>query len=529
MSTPLKQGPDEHLSNLRHRLRTPLNHVIGYSDLLLEDSDLNDESARHELKVVRDNAQLILNLIQQWLAPGGELTAAEKIDRLRYEILAPLDLIIGSVGSLTQRLRGESLLDVLRINVASMDLLSFTHGNDAIGKPRLSPVKAPDFTPVIPAEIPSRILVVDDDEANCDVLSRQLLRYGHVVKCLESGKEALEELVSTPFELVLLDVMMPGMTGFEVLQQMKADAELCSIPVIMMSALDELESAAHCIQMGAEDYLLKPFDPVLLRARLHSALERKRLHQAEKERTGELEEVTRNLKRANEDLHRFAFAASHDLQEPLRTVTTTLQLLSLQFENELEAEQKQLLGMAVDASRRMSQLIADLLDYSLASSQDRVPETVEGETALEDAVTNLRQSIEDSGATVTRDALPVVLFDRAQMGQLFQNLIGNAIKYKSARRPEIHVTARRDKEQWVISVRDNGMGIPAEFRRTIFEPFRRLHGRNLPGTGLGLAICERIVDGFGGRIWVDSVPGEGSVFSFIVRAANDRETAAGTV
>jgi signal transduction histidine kinase len=109
MSTPLKQGPDEHLSNLRHRLRTPLNHVIGYSDLLLEDSDLNDESARHELKVVRDNAQLILNLIQQWLAPGGELTAAEKIDRLRYEILAPLDLIIGSVGSLTQRLRGESL------------------------------------------------------------------------------------------------------------------------------------------------------------------------------------------------------------------------------------------------------------------------------------------------------------------------------------------------------------------------------------------------------------------------------------
>jgi two-component system sensor histidine kinase/response regulator len=470
-----KQSPDEPLSDLRHRLRTPLNHIIGYADLLLEDSDLPDPECRAQLKVIRENAHLIVAHIQQWLAPGGELSASEKIARLRAEIMAPLDLVIGNAGSLTQRLRGRALLDVLRINVAAMELLSFTHGNDAIGKPRITPSRPSDF--------------------------------------LALNAEA--------FDLVLLDVMMPGMSGFEVLQELKASPALCRLPVIMMSALDELESAAHCIQMGAEDYLLKPLDPVLLRARLHSALERQRLHAAEQERTGELEQATLSLKRANEDLHRFAFAASHDLQEPLRTVTTTLQLLSLEGCDNLAPDQKELVGLAVDASRRMSHLIADLLNYSLASSQDRVPETVDAEGALLDALTNLRQSIEESGAAVTHSALPPVLFDRAQLAQLFQNLIGNAIKYKAGRPPEIHVAATRQGDRWIFSVRDNGMGIDEKYCKSIFEPFRRLHGRNLPGTGLGLAICERIVEGFGGRIWVESVPAQGSAFLFTLRGADE--------
>jgi chemotaxis family two-component system sensor kinase Cph1 len=140
--------------------------------------------------------------------------------------------------------------------------------------------------------------------------------------------------------------------------------------------------------------------------------------------------------------------------------------------------------------------------------------------ALEGALTNLRQAIEESGARVTCETLPEIGFDRAQLGQLFQNLVGNAIKYRGERPPEVHVAAVRQGEQWIFSVRDNGAGIEPQYYRTIFEPFRRLHGRDLPGTGLGLAICERIVQGFGGRIWVESEPGVGSVFYFTVNAGD---------
>jgi light-regulated signal transduction histidine kinase (bacteriophytochrome) len=288
-----------------------------------------------------------------------------------------------------------------------------------------------------------------------------------------------------------------------------------------MSALDELESAAHCIQTGAEDYLLKPFNPVILRARLHSALERRRLHQADRERTEELEKAGQSLKRANEDLVRFAFAASHDLQEPLRTVTTTLQLIEHQFEGGIAEEQKQLLDLATDAARRMSHLIKDLLAYSLASGRDKVLEPVDAGQALEDALTNLGQSIGESGAAVTSGPLPVVLFDRAQLGQLFQNLIGNAIKYRSERPVRIEVSASCKDDYWIFCVSDNGIGIEPEYHLTIFEPFRRLHGHGMPGTGLGLSICARIVEGSGGRIWVESEPDAGAAFYFTVSRNRD--------
>jgi two-component system sensor histidine kinase/response regulator len=519
MSGQTKSPAEEVLADFRHRLRTPLNHIIGYGDLLLEDAGVLEEESVAQLKSLRANALLILEQIQHRLSPGGGQTPREKINALRAGIAEPLDLIIGDAGKLSQNLRGGALLDVLRIQVASRDLLAFAQGNegnegnDAIGNARVHTSRPPDFR-LGTVSLPSRLLVVDDDEANCDVLRRQLVRNGHTVSCVGSGAEALDLLREPVFDLVLLDVVMPGLSGFQVLERLKASEILCNIPVIMMSALDEAEGAAHCIQMGAEDYLHKPFDPVLLRARLHSALERKRLHEAEKERTAELELASQSLKRANEDLNRFAFAASHDLQEPLRTITTTLQLLSRQFERDLAPEQQVLLELTIDGARRMSHLIKDLLAYSLASSQERVLESVDSEHTLGDALINLRQSIEESGATVTYDPLPTILFGRAQLGQLFQNLIGNAIKYRSQRPPEIHVTAAKEGERWVFSVRDNGIGIDQQYRQTIFEPFRRLHGQGLPGTGLGLAICARIVEGYGGRIWVDSEPGEGSAFFF---------------
>jgi two-component system, sensor histidine kinase and response regulator len=530
MSGQTKSTAEEVLANIRHGLRTPLNHIIGYGDLLLEDASVLEEESVARLKSVRANALLILEQIQHWLSPGESQTPREKIKALRSGIAEPLDLIIGNAGKLSQKLRGGALLDVLRIKVASRDLLAFVQGNEgnqdstAIGKTRVHPSRSPDFR-LRTVSLPSRLLVVDDDEVNCDVLQRLLVRNGHTVSCVGSGAEALDLLREPVFDLVLLDVVMPGLSGVQVLERLKASEILHRIPVIMMSALDEVEGAAHCIEMGAEDYLLKPFDPTLLRARLHSALDRKRLHEAEQERTAELELASESLKRANEDLNSFAFAASHDLQEPLRTITTTLQ--RLQLERDLAPEQHVLLERTIEGARRMSHLIRDLLVYSLPSSQERVLETVDSENSLEDALTNLRQSIGESGATVTHDPLPTILFDRAQLGRLFQNLIGNAIKYRSQKPPEICVTAANKDEQWVFSVRDNGIGIDQKYRRTIFEPFKRLHGHELPGTGLGLAICARIVEGSGGRIWVESEPGEGSAFFFTVRCNHGAPVAGG--
>ncbi len=509
-----QSGPEDPLSDLRHRLRTPLNHIIGYSELLLDDlsaeaaEPIGRESGRGDdnaaqLRAIKSNAHLILSQIQHRLSTDDDHTTDEKISGLRQYITEPLDQIISNAGKLFQCLRGPDLLDLLRINAASMDLFWFAQGNDMPGQVTASPPHPPEPADAASASVPARLLVVDDDVTNCDVLNRQLTRMGHTVVCVNDGGEALRSLRENVFDLVLLDMVMPEVSGFDVLRDLKSEDSGGSIPVIVMSALDELESAARCIQMGAEDYLVKPLDPVLLRARLHSALERKRLHD--------------RLNRANEDLHRFAFAASHDLQEPLRTVVSTLQLLSSYLPNRTP-DQNHLIDLAVSASRRMSSLIADLLAYSLAGSQERVRENVDSAAVLDAALVNLRESIDESGARVIRGALPEISYDRVQLGQIFQNLVGNAIKYRGPEHPVIQVQAVKEGEQWIFSVRDNGKGIEPQYFQTIFEPFRRLHGRDLPGTGLGLAICERIAQGFGGRMWVESEPGMGSVFSFTVAA-----------
>ena len=185
-----------------------------------------------------------------------------------------------------------------------------------------------------------------------------------------------------------------------------------------------------------------------------------------------------------------------------------------------KCDQPDFLNVAIEAARRMSHLISDLLAYSVASDANRVPEPVDSEAAIAEALTNLRQAIEESGATVVYDKLPSVLFERAQLCQVFQNLIGNAIKYRGESAPEIHTRCDQSEGgEWTFSIRDNGIGIDAAHLHTIFEPFRRLHGRDLPGTGLGLTICRRSIEGFGGRIWVESKPGEGSIFLFTLKAA----------
>jgi PAS domain S-box-containing protein len=218
----------------------------------------------------------------------------------------------------------------------------------------------------------------------------------------------------------------------------------------------------------------------------------------------------RELKQSNDELQQFAYVASHDLQEPLRMVASYTQLLAKRYRRRLDSD--------ADECNRMQRLVEDLLVYSRAGNNAVVPHEISSEDALQEALRNLRAPIEESGAVVTHDSLPTITADDTQLAQVFLNLVGNAIKYRSAEVPRVHVSATKNgSKEWIFSVRDNGMGIEPQYFERIFVLFQRLHGRNeFKGTGIGLAICKKIVERAGGRIWVESEPQKGSTFYFSV-------------
>jgi PAS domain S-box-containing protein len=226
----------------------------------------------------------------------------------------------------------------------------------------------------------------------------------------------------------------------------------------------------------------------------------------------------RELKHSNYELQQFAYVASHDLQEPLRMVASYTQLLAKRYRGRLDSDADEFIAYAVDGCNRMQRLVEDLLIYSRAANNVVVPHESSSENALRDALTNLRASIKESGAVVTHDSLPTVNADENRLAQVFLNLVGNAIKYRGADVPQVHVSATRNgSEEWIFSVRDNGLGIEPQYFERIFVLFQRLHGRDeFKGTGIGLAICKKIVERAGGRIWVESQPQKGSTFYFSV-------------
>ncbi|MGI8706403.1 MAG: sensor histidine kinase [Sphingomicrobium sp.] len=223
------------------------------------------------------------------------------------------------------------------------------------------------------------------------------------------------------------------------------------------------------------------------------------------------------LKRSNEELSQFAYIASHDLQEPLRMVSSYTQLLAQRYVGKLDSDADEFIAFAVDGATRMQRLIQDLLAYSRVGTKPMDVGTVSSQEALGVALTNLASAIEDSGAVVTSGPLPAVRADEIQLVQLFQNLIGNAIKYRSANAPEVHVSALQRRGKWQFSIKDNGLGIEAQYYDRIFGMFQRLHNRDqFSGTGIGLAICRKIVERNGGEISVTSTPGNGSTFHFFL-------------
>ena len=245
------------------------------------------------------------------------------------------------------------------------------------------------------------------------------------------------------------------------------------------------------------------------------------------ERNRVQQELTRKveeLARSNADLEQFAYVASHDLQEPLRMVISYTQLLARRYRGKFDASADEFIGFAVDGASRMQQLIQDLLSYSRLTIRGKELQFTETGAACNAALENLRESIKNANAEVNVGPLPAVLADATQLAQLFQNLIGNAIKYRNRRRPEIGVDARCNGNEWVFSVQDNGIGIEPQYFERIFQMFQRLHTRkDYSGTGIGLAICRKIVERHGGKIWVESQPGQGSTFLFTIPQAEKKE------
>jgi PAS domain S-box-containing protein len=253
--------------------------------------------------------------------------------------------------------------------------------------------------------------------------------------------------------------------------------------------------------------------PIGFRGIIRDVTERKEAEEALKVKTEE-------LARSNRDLEQFAYVASHDLQEPLRMVTSYVQLLAQRYNGKLDSDADEFISFATDGASRMRKLINDLLTYSRVKTQGKALEPTDCETVLNESLDNLKMAIEENSALVTHDSLPTVMADNPQLVELFQNLIGNAIKFRGNEPPRIHVSAGRNGSGWIFSVRDNGIGIAPEYSKRIFIIFQRLHNREkYAGTGIGLAICQKIVERHGGRIWVESEVGKGTTFYFTLPAS----------
>jgi class 3 adenylate cyclase len=289
------------LAHLRHELRTPLNHIIGYAELLLEETGSDRAPLAADLHRLLDDARAVLGTVNERLAPGGKDAETVDVSALGRAVSGPVGRLVTGVQALARGADAagarEMLADLERIAEAAARLTRLlTPGEPAA---RAGAGAVPGASPVAESTSRGVLLVVDDDPGNRDLLARRLVREGFAVHTAADGESALETLgrgLSPPIDLVLLDVMMPGIDGYEVLRRLKGDTALRELPVLMISALDEVQSVVRCIELGAEDYLPKPFDPVLLRARIGACLEKKHLRDQEARQARELAELNRTLK-----------------------------------------------------------------------------------------------------------------------------------------------------------------------------------------------------------------------------------------
>ncbi|MCT7995836.1 ATP-binding protein [Laspinema olomoucense] len=383
------------------------------------------------------------------------------------------------------------------------------------------------------------ILLVDDRPDNLRLLLNILKDKGYKVRCVTTGAMALRVCHRHPPDLILLDIQMPEMNGYQVCEKLKADPETAGIPVIFLSVIEEATEKVHAFNVGGVDYITKPFQVKEVVARVENQLQILRLQNKLKEQNIRLEkeirdrqaieqqlrELNREMKRSNQELEQFAYVVSHDLQAPLGTIASFAQLLQTRYQDQLDGKALQFIERIITGSLRMQHLIDDLLQYSRVGRMAQVFETVNCDQVLSQALANLETKINETQAQITQDPLPAIAGSSMGLLQLFQNLISNALKYRHPHiSPRIHISVSLKEDMWSFSIQDNGIGIETKHLERIFQIFQRLHSdKEYPGTGIGLAICKKIVELYGGKIWVESCPFQGSTFYFTIPAQKPQD------
>jgi signal transduction histidine kinase len=359
-----------------------------------------------------------------------------------------------------------------------------------------------------------RALLVEDNALDAELVLRELRKESFDVSAVIVQDEAgfAEALRTHLPEVVLADYNLPNWKGMEVLNALRR--QNLDIPMILVSGALGDVTAVECIRQGVTDYVLKDSLarlPEVVRRALQEKYERSLRQQAEKDLAKKVDE----LARSNADLEQFAYIASHDLQEPLRMVAAYTQLLSERYRGKLDENADKFIGYASEGALRMQVLIQDLLAFSRVGRANASYTSVDCNAVVEEVRKTLGPAIQESGAVMSHADLPTVWADRTQMTQVFQNLTGNAIKFRGEKPLIVSIKAEKGGENWLFSVSDNGIGISPEFAENIFVVFQRLHTRTeYPGNGIGLAICKKIIERSGGRIWVESQAGSGSTFKF---------------
>ncbi len=384
-----------------------------------------------------------------------------------------------------------------------------------------------------PGEFPvsANILLVDDDPQSLIATEAVLSELGQNTIKAKSGKAALRMILEHEFAVILLDVKLPDMDGFEIAEFIRQHRRSCNTPIIFMTAYgrDEL-MVSRGYSLGAVDYIFKPIIPEILRAKVAVFIQLYRITaqlretsrsleaQSRKElqrRARELEKLNKELEESNRELDQFAYIASHDLREPLRTITNFIQLLHKKYAPLFNAEAEQYMKFILEGAERMKSLVKDLLEFSHVGRKELLRETVSTAVILEKIKQNLHNEITNSGAVIHADSELEIRVNAPLFQQLVQNLISNSIKFRDKEKPEIRFAVKDRGDNWLFSVKDDGIGISKEHQKVIFQIFQRLHKtEEYPGTGIGLAICDKIVRKHGGRIWVKSDFKKGATFFF---------------
>ncbi|MBI3944566.1 MAG: response regulator, partial [Armatimonadetes bacterium] len=521
------------LAHMRHELRTPVGAIIGYSEMLLEDAPGNYPTLAADLEKIRASGQQLLALVSDILDPAKvEAQALPDVEEfaamLRHSLRTPINTVIGFsemlIEDLPQERKGALLPDLERIRAAAERLLTLTNEIISLWQVQTGQADARAVAPEMPAIVqetlatlrdlsrarapavpPGAILVVDDNETNRDLFSRRLAQEGHAVTVAENGRRALDFVREGAFDLVLLDVMMPEMNGFEVLGRLKADERLRGIPVIVLSALDEQEGAVSCIEMGADDYLTKPLNPVLLRARIGACLEKKRLRDREAQIFDELQRNYRRLQELEALRDSLTHMIVHDLRTPLAALISGLQMV--EFMGELSSEQAEFLKLSTLGGETLLSMINDLLDVSKMESgalqldYAAVAPAAVVERAL-GQVAHLAREKKIALSTDLAPDLPAAPADEEKLVRILVNLLGNAIKFTPSRgRVTVSGGLADGQEGLLFSVSDTGEGIPKEAHERIFDKFGQVEmrkaGRKM-STGLGLTFCKMAVEAHGG-------------------------------